>query len=157
MVLNGGRCLDCGPTCPRWAQCGAIGEHLGPDTGSLETYQTFDEVLESVDKQFEYWTDQMCSSLCIIDNAHRALKPLPYVSAFYEDCLESGKDLTEGGAKYNGDVYKRQGEQRQRLKALLPAAVFGINLAFESKERLPLQLKFLFQPGLFLCIIPLIH
>ncbi|MDO4278780.1 MAG: formate C-acetyltransferase/glycerol dehydratase family glycyl radical enzyme [Lachnoclostridium edouardi] len=102
MVLNGGRCLDCGPTCPRWAQCGAIGEHLGPDTGSLETYQTFDEVLESVNKQFEYWTDQMCSSLCIIDNAHRALKPLPYVSAFYEDCLESGKDLTEGGAKYNG-------------------------------------------------------
>ena len=102
MVLNGGRCLDCGPTCPRWEHCGGIGEHLGPDTGSLETYKTFEEVLESVDKQFEYWTDQMCSSLCIIDNAHRALKPLPYVSAFYEDCMESGKDLTEGGAKYNG-------------------------------------------------------
>ena len=102
MVLNGGRCLDCGPTCPRWEHCGGIGEHLGPDTGSLETYKTFEEVLESVDKQFEYWTDQMCSSLCIIDNAHRALKPLPYVSAIYEDCMESGKDLTEGGAKYNG-------------------------------------------------------
>lgn len=102
MVLNGGRCLDCGPECPRWEKCGALGEHLGPDTGSLETYQTFDEVLESVDKQFEFWTDQMCSSLCIIDNAHRALKPLPYVSAFYSECLEDGKDLTEGGAKYNG-------------------------------------------------------
>lgn len=102
MVINGGRCLDCGSSCPRWEICGGIGEHLGPDTGSLETYKTFDEVLESVDKQFEYWTDQMCSSLCIIDNAHRALKPLPYVSAFYEECMESGKDLTEGGAKYNG-------------------------------------------------------
>lgn len=44
----------------------------------------------------------MCSSLNIIDNAHRALKPVPYVSAFYEDCMESGRDLTEGGAKYNG-------------------------------------------------------
>ena len=55
-----------------------------------------------MDKQFAYWTDQMCSSLNIIDNTHRALKPVPYVSAFYEDCMESGKDLTEGGAKYNG-------------------------------------------------------
>ena len=102
MVVNGGRCLDCGPHCMRWEKCGALGEKLGPNTGSLETYQSFDEVLESVDKQFEYWTDQMCSSLCIIDNAHRARKPIPYVSAFFEDCIESGHDLTEGGAKYNG-------------------------------------------------------
>lgn len=102
MVLNGGRCLDCGSHCARWEQCGALGGHIGPDTGSLETYQSFDEVLESVEQQFAYWTDQMCSSLNIIDSAHRARKPVPYVSAFYLECLESGKDLTEGGAKYNG-------------------------------------------------------
>ncbi len=102
MVLNGGRCLDCGPHCQRWAKCGALGKHLGPDTGSLATYRSFDEVLESVDRQFAYWTDQMCSSLNIIDKAHRARKPLPYISAFFEDCMASGKDLTEGGAKYNG-------------------------------------------------------
>lgn len=101
MVLNGGRCLDCGSHCARWATCGAIGKHIGPNTGSLKTYQSFDEVLKSVDKQFAYWCDQMCSSLNIIDNAHRAYKPVPYVSAFFENCIESGKDLTEGGAKYN--------------------------------------------------------
>ncbi|MCI6467848.1 MAG: formate C-acetyltransferase/glycerol dehydratase family glycyl radical enzyme [Faecalicatena sp.] len=102
MVLNGGRCLDCGPHCARWERCGALGKQIGPDTGSLASYKSFDEVLESVDKQFEYWTNQMCSSLCIIDNAHRARKPLPYLSAFYEDSMASGRDLTEGGAKYNG-------------------------------------------------------
>ncbi|MBP3927120.1 MAG: formate C-acetyltransferase/glycerol dehydratase family glycyl radical enzyme [Clostridium sp.] len=102
MVVNGGRCLDCGPHCARWEKCGALGEHVGPNTGDLTTYQSFDEVLESVNKQFTYWTDQMCSSLNIIDNAHRALKPIPYVSAFFEDCVISGHDLTEGGAKYNG-------------------------------------------------------
>lgn len=102
MVVNGGRCLDCGPHCMRWEKCGALGKHIGPNTGSLETYKSFEEVLESVDKQFAYWTDQMCSSLNIIDNAHRERKPIPYVSAFYEECLTSGKDLTEGGAKYNG-------------------------------------------------------
>ena len=89
MVINGGRSMN-------------TGVQLGPDTGSLETYQSFDEVLASVDQQFEYWTNQMCSSLNIIEEAHREQKPLPYVSAFFEDCMKSGKDLTEGGAKYNG-------------------------------------------------------
>ena len=102
MVLNGGRCLDCGPHCARWEKCGAIGEQLGPNTGSLETYQSFDEVLESVDKQFKYWCDQMCSTMNIVDKAHQARKPLPYVSAFFDGCLENGVDVTAGGTKYNG-------------------------------------------------------
>ena len=76
MILNGGRCLDCGPHCPRWSRCGALGGHLGPDTGSMDRYASFEEVQQSVDAQFEYWTNQMCSSLCVIENAHRALKPL---------------------------------------------------------------------------------
>ena len=54
MVLNGGRCIDCGPHCPRWSQCGALGKHLGPDTGSLDRYASFEEVKQSVDTQFEY-------------------------------------------------------------------------------------------------------
>lgn len=102
MVLNGGRCLNCSPDCARWERCGAVGEHIGPDTGNLAEYRSFEEVLDSVDRQFEYWADQMCSSLNIIDNAHRARKPVPYVSAFFSDCVESGRDLTEGGAAYNG-------------------------------------------------------
>lgn len=102
MVLNGGRCLDCGPHCQRWERCGAAGAHLGPDTGSLETYKTFDEVLESVDKQFKYWNDQMCSTMNAVDMAHRERKPLPYASAFFEGCLENGIDITAGGTLYNG-------------------------------------------------------
>lgn len=88
MVLNGGVTLD--------------DKKLGPNTGSLETYKTFEEVLESVDKQFEFWTDQLCSCLNITDEVHREVKPTPYVSAFFEGCIESGKDMTEGGVKYNG-------------------------------------------------------
>lgn len=129
MVLNGGRCLDCGPHCMRWKQCGALGKHIGPDTGSLATYQTFEEVMESVDKQFEYWTDQMCSSLCIIDNAHRAIKPVPYVSAFFEDCMKSGKDLTEGGAKYNGI-----GPQASGIATCADSLAVIKQLVFEEKR-----------------------
>lgn len=99
MVINGGRILS-GPN---------AGMQLGPDTGSLETYQTFEEVLESVDKQFEYWCDQLCSCLNITDKMHRMIKPTPYISAFFEGCIESGKDMTYGGAKYNGTAPQAAG------------------------------------------------
>ena len=96
MVINGGRTL-------------IEGKQLGPNTGSLETYKNFDEVLESVDKQFEYWCDQLCSCLNIMDDVHRLVKPTPYVSAFFHGCIESGKDMTEGGAKYNGTAPQAAG------------------------------------------------
>ncbi|MGF1743500.1 (2S)-3-sulfopropanediol dehydratase [Vibrio minamisatsumaniensis] len=99
MVINGGRVLS-GPN---------AGMQLGPDTGSLETYQTFEEVLESVDKQFAYWCDQLCSCLNVTDKMHRMIKPTPYISAFFEGCIESGKDMTFGGAKYNGTAPQAAG------------------------------------------------
>ena len=89
LVINGGKFLG-------------TDEQIGPNTGDLTTYKTFDEVLESVNKQFAYWTTQMISSLNIIDAAHRERKPLPYMSAFYQNAMDTGRDLTEGGAKYNG-------------------------------------------------------
>ncbi|MGN0708716.1 MAG: pyruvate formate lyase family protein, partial [Anaerovoracaceae bacterium] len=101
LALNGGRCLDCGPHCMRWEKCGKLGNHLGPDTGSLKTFKSFDEVKESVRKQFDYWADQIQACECIEEEAHAALKPLPYVSSNYPNCMETGKDLVEGGAKYN--------------------------------------------------------
>ena len=129
MVLNGGRCLDCGPHCGRWSVCGALGKHLGPDTGSLETYRSFDEVLESVDRQFAYWSDQMCSTLNIIDQAHRERKPLPYVSAFFEGCLDSGVDLTAGGTRYNGI-----GPQASGLATCADSLAAIKQLVFEEKK-----------------------
>ena len=99
MVINGGRILA-GPD---------AGKQLGPDTGSLETYKTFEEVLESVDKQFAYWCDQLCSCLNVTDKIHRMVKPTPYISAFFEGCTESGKDMTFGGAKYNGTAPQAAG------------------------------------------------
>ena len=96
MVINGGHTL-------------AENKKLGPNTGSLETYSSFDEVLKSIDKQFSYWCDQLCSCLNITDSVHRMVKPTPYVSAFFEGCIESGKDMTEGGVKYNGTAPQAAG------------------------------------------------
>ncbi len=101
LALNGGRCIDCASTCPRYAVCGGAGKSLGPDTGKLTECGSIDEVLFSFDRQLEYWTGLMCETINRIDLAHREVKPLPYASAFFEGCIENGKDLGEGGARYN--------------------------------------------------------
>ena len=35
----------------RWKVCGGVGRRLGPHTGSLAEFKSFDEVLEAYDKQ----------------------------------------------------------------------------------------------------------
>ncbi len=89
LVINGGKCLD-------------SDDRIGPDTGSLDSFSSFDEVLESFKTQVNYWADRMCASLSVIEKGHQSLKPLPFVSAFFPDCMEKGIDLNAGGARYNG-------------------------------------------------------
>lgn len=101
LAVNDGRCFHCGEHCPRYSICGAVGKKLGPSTGSLETFKNIEDVMESYDKQMKYWTDQMVAGIEIMDICHRKLKPTPYASMFIEPCIENGKDMTAGGAKYN--------------------------------------------------------
>lgn len=101
LSLNSGKCVDCGKSCPRYEICAGAGQRLGPDTGSLDDFQNMEDVLESFRQQLHYWTDQMEKGLNQIDRAHRERKPLPYASLFFHNCIEDGKELGEGGARYN--------------------------------------------------------
>ncbi len=88
MAINGGRCID-------------DDTQLSIDTGSLETFRSFDEVLASFDRQMKYWCDNMISTLNKMDYCHQRMKPLPYLSLLVDDCIAKGQDVTCGGAKYN--------------------------------------------------------
>ena len=101
LAINGGRCIDCSSACPRYSQCAGAGKSLSINTGSLETFQSFDEVLESFDKQMEYWCDKMISMINKIDYAQQRLKPLPYLSLLVQDCIAKGVDVSAGGAHFN--------------------------------------------------------
>jgi formate C-acetyltransferase len=101
LSINGGRCIDCGEACPFYAECAGAGGSLGPDTGSLETFKNFDEVIVSFDKQMAYWTDMLVSCIHKIDYAQQRIKPLPYLSLLVEGPIEKGVDITLGSATYN--------------------------------------------------------
>ena len=101
LALNNGRCIGCGAHCPRWEDCGSKGTRIGPATGSLADFTSFDQVLASYDHQMKYWTDQMVAATEIMDRVHQELKPLPFLSTVMDDCIERGVDVTAGGAVYN--------------------------------------------------------
>lgn len=101
LSLNDGRCIDCGPACPRWERCGAIGERLGIRTGILSEFKTYEEVEDSYKKQLEYWINKAATFMIAEDVVHSRLKPLPYVSMLIQGCIDKGIDVSAGGAIYN--------------------------------------------------------
>jgi pyruvate formate-lyase/glycerol dehydratase family glycyl radical enzyme len=85
---------------PDWG--GAPMRQTGLATGYLYEMKSFDEVLEAVKRQIEYFIDWQCAFTSVREVVARHHMPLPIVSATVDGCLESGKDVMWGGAKYNG-------------------------------------------------------
>jgi len=74
---------------------------IGPNTGYLADMHNMGEVLKAVEQQFEYWIDNLCTTTNKIDLANQQHKHLPYLSLLYHDCVECGRDIVVGGARYN--------------------------------------------------------
>ncbi|UJX42928.1 glycyl radical protein [Desulfovibrio sp. JY] len=77
------------------------GKQIGPMTGSLETFRTFDDVMAAYKAQTAYFVRLMASADNAVDMAHAMRCPLPFLSSLVDDCIASGKSLQEGGAHYN--------------------------------------------------------
>jgi pyruvate formate-lyase/glycerol dehydratase family glycyl radical enzyme len=80
---------------------GKHGGRVGLPTGYLYEMETFDDVLIAVKKQIEYfvnWHVSLVNTWEFIASEHMQL---PLLSATIDGCMESGKDVMKGGAKYN--------------------------------------------------------
>ncbi len=77
------------------------GKQAGLQTGSLAGMHSFQEVLNAYEKQFDYYMDWQQAMFIILEKAGNSRMPLPAASATIDGCLESGKDMVYGGAKYN--------------------------------------------------------
>ena len=70
-------------------------------TGLLEDFKTFDEFYAAFETQFKFIAEQVVLGSKQLLKIQRKLMPAPIYSALLEGCIESGKGMTEGGAKYN--------------------------------------------------------
>jgi formate C-acetyltransferase len=58
-------------------------------------------VVEAFRQQVYYVVDRMIKDLCVVEGGNRDYHPTPFSSMLVDGCLESGRDLTEGGALFN--------------------------------------------------------
>ncbi|WP_052282176.1 formate C-acetyltransferase [Kluyvera genomosp. 1] len=62
---------------------------------------SYDSLLVSIRDKIQHYIKLMVVGSNICDIGHRDWAPVPLLSSFVEDCIANGKDITEGGARYN--------------------------------------------------------
>lgn len=77
------------------------GEIIGPQTGDVTSFKTYEEFKEAYKKQMDYNIELLVNSDNAIDMAHARLCPLPFESCLVDDCIKAGKSVQEGGARHN--------------------------------------------------------
>nr|WP_041719356.1 choline trimethylamine-lyase [Alkaliphilus oremlandii] len=88
LVLNNG--------VPLW-----YGKQVTPNMGDINQYKTYEQFEAAVKEQIQYITKLSNIATVISQRVHRDLAPKPLMSIMYEGCMESGKDVSAGGAMYN--------------------------------------------------------
>jgi len=81
--------------------CMLTGERLGPPTGYLYDFETFASLEKAFSRQIDFFTGKMTRLCEQVEKAHQIHLPSPFLSSVVNDCLESGTDVTAGGARYN--------------------------------------------------------
>lgn len=76
------------------------GIQIGPHTGDAEAFRSYGELWEAVLKQMAYFIPLQRRIGRTAWNVERNF-PVPFASALLNDCVKQGKDVMDGGARYN--------------------------------------------------------
>jgi pyruvate formate-lyase/glycerol dehydratase family glycyl radical enzyme len=87
LAMNDGRCQMCG-------------RQLGPKTGSLEEFDSYEQLWDSFEKQVKFYLKIVSEIANVEALVHRDFNRSPVKSALMDTCMESGRDVNDGGARY---------------------------------------------------------
>jgi len=112
----------------------ATGIQLGPHTGALDAFATFDDVFAAYRAQFKHFLEIKLRGNHLIGRLYATLMPAPFLSVLTDDCIARGLDYNAGGARYNNTYVQFVG-----LGTLADSFAALRQLSFEAvKEPLPL-------------------
>lgn len=77
------------------------GKQLGPQTGDPCQFKTFDELFEAYQKQLGHFIEIKVRGNNVIERLYAEYMPAPFLSLLIDDCISTGKDYHNGGARYN--------------------------------------------------------
>jgi formate C-acetyltransferase len=78
-----------------------LAEQVGPHTGDPSSFATFDDLMNAYFEQMRSLIELAVHANTILGEAHRVVRPTPFLSSIFEGPLDRGVDLVAGGATYN--------------------------------------------------------
>lgn len=74
---------------------------IGLETGDPGQFETFEELFAAYRKQLRYFLDIKIHGNNVIERLYANYMPAPFLSLLVSDCIATGKDYHDGGARYN--------------------------------------------------------
>ena len=105
------------------------GKLVGLKTGNMSEFINFTQVLDAFKKQVKYFVDIKIKGTNIIDRIWAENIPVPFLSLLINDCIETGVDYNNGGARYNTSYI--QGVGLGSLTDILTSIRFNV---FDEKK-----------------------
>jgi len=78
----------------------ATGKQIGPQTGDVGTFDTFDDIIEAYSRQLTYFVDLKIDGNQVIEQLFSQTMPAPFLSLFVDDCIAKAKDYNGAGPRY---------------------------------------------------------
>ena len=96
--LNLGKCLE---LALNDGVCRISGEQIGPRTGKLADFGACEQIEQAYDRQVAHAVGLMVEKNALDEYLDEALRPQPFLSTLMPECIESGRDISAGGARYS--------------------------------------------------------
>lgn len=127
------------------------GQQLGPQTGDPRQFNTFEELFAAYQTQLNHFVDIKIRGNNVIERLYAEYLPAPFLSLLIDDCIATGRDYHDGGARYNTSYIQGVGlgtltdalaavkyhvydEQTMRMDDLL--GLLAADFAGQERERL---------------------
>jgi formate C-acetyltransferase len=85
------------------------GEKIGLETGETHNFSSFEELFSAFEKQLRHFVDIKIKGNNVIERLYAEHLPVPFLSLLIDDCIASGRDYNEGGARYNSSYIQGVG------------------------------------------------
>lgn len=77
------------------------GKTIGIATGDPESFDSFAQVMDAFGRQMRHFVTIKINGNRIIEKLWADVLPAPFMSLLIDDCIATGRDYNDGGARYN--------------------------------------------------------
>ena len=118
------------------------GKKIGVSSGDPKKFKSFDDVIDAFKKQLHHFIDIKIAGNNIIERIYANDMPVPFLSLLIDDCIATGRDYHDGGARYNTSYI--QGVGLGTMTDCLTSLKVNV---FEEKRENPSRQRMIFSDG----------